>query len=132
MHASINGKEILKGINLTVNPGEIHALMGQNGAGKSTTISIMCGQLKADSGSDRFQAYIFMKMILDIIHCFDAVDGIYMAAPQVAHTGGVIYDTLTVQAAKTGLCVRLIKLPYIIIAESIAFYLFHAFFDTET
>ena len=88
--------------------------------------------LKADCISDRFQAYIFMKMILDIIHCFDAMDGIYMAAPQVAHTGGVIYDTLTVQAAKTGLCVRLIKLPYIIIAESIAFYLFHAFFDTET
>ena len=36
LHASINGKEILKGINLTINPGEIHALMGQNGAGKST------------------------------------------------------------------------------------------------
>ena len=43
LHASINGKEILKGINLTVNPGEIHALMGQNGAGKSTLSNVLVG-----------------------------------------------------------------------------------------
>ena len=41
LHASINGKEILKGINLTVNPGEIHALMGQNGAGMSTLSNVL-------------------------------------------------------------------------------------------
>ena len=35
LHASINGKEILKGINLTIRDGEVHALMGQNGAGTS-------------------------------------------------------------------------------------------------
>ena len=34
LHASINGKEILKGIDLTIRDGEVHALMGQNGAGK--------------------------------------------------------------------------------------------------
>ncbi|MBP3472823.1 MAG: Fe-S cluster assembly ATPase SufC [Paraprevotella sp.] len=43
LHAAINGKEILKGINLTVNKGEIHALMGLNGAGKSTLSNVLVG-----------------------------------------------------------------------------------------
>ena len=40
LHASINGKEILKGINLEVKPGEVHAIMGPNGSGKSTLFNI--------------------------------------------------------------------------------------------
>ena len=43
LHASINGKEILKGINLTVNPGEVHAIMGPNGSGQSTLSSVVVG-----------------------------------------------------------------------------------------
>ena len=43
LHAEVEGKEILKGINLTVRPGEVHAIMGPNGSGKSTLSSVLTG-----------------------------------------------------------------------------------------
>ena len=43
LHASVDGNEILRGINLTVNKGEIHAIMGPNGSGKSTLAKILAG-----------------------------------------------------------------------------------------
>jgi len=43
LHVSIEGKEILKGLNLDVKPGEIHAIMGPNGSGKSTLSSVIAG-----------------------------------------------------------------------------------------
>jgi Fe-S cluster assembly ATP-binding protein len=43
LHASVGGKEILKGLNLRIGKGEIHALMGRNGAGKSTLSAVLTG-----------------------------------------------------------------------------------------
>ena len=44
LHAGVNGKTILKGLNLTINPGELHAIMGRNGSGKSTLANIITGR----------------------------------------------------------------------------------------
>jgi len=44
LHATVDGKEILKGLNLTVMPGEVHAIMGPNGSGKSTLSYVLAGR----------------------------------------------------------------------------------------
>jgi Fe-S cluster assembly ATP-binding protein len=44
LHVSVDGKEILKGINLTIEQGKIHAIMGPNGSGKSTLAYSLAGQ----------------------------------------------------------------------------------------
>ena len=64
VHASIEGKEILKGLNLNVNAGEVHAIMGPNGAGKSTLASILAGreEYEVTEGSITFEGEDLLEL----------------------------------------------------------------------
>ena len=55
LHKKYNDFEVIKGINLSINKGEIYGLLGPNGAGKSTLIKIICGIEKITSGKVIFE-----------------------------------------------------------------------------
>ncbi|MEO6069421.1 MAG: Fe-S cluster assembly ATPase SufC [Chitinophagaceae bacterium] len=77
LHAGIEGKEILKGINLDINPGEVHAIMGPNGSGKSTLASVLAGRsdYEVTGGSVTFAG----KNLLDLSPEERAGEGIFLA-----------------------------------------------------
>jgi len=77
LHASIDGKEILKGLNLEVKPGEVHAIMGPNGAGKSTLASVLAGreEYEITEGTVDFDG----KDLLDLKTEDRAREGLFLA-----------------------------------------------------
>ena len=64
LHASVEGNEILKGVNLSVNPGEVHAIMGPNGSGKSTFASVLAGHTAYDvtAGEARYHGEDLLEL----------------------------------------------------------------------
>jgi Fe-S cluster assembly ATP-binding protein len=77
LHASVDGVEILKGLNLEVRAGEIHAIMGLNGSGKSTFSKVLAGHpdYQVTAGEVRFQG----KDILELAPHDRATAGIFLA-----------------------------------------------------
>ncbi|MBR4999839.1 MAG: Fe-S cluster assembly ATPase SufC [Rikenellaceae bacterium] len=67
LHAGIEGKEILRGIKLTVKAGEVHAIMGPNGSGKSTLASVLAGNEKftVTSGSVTYKGVNLLDMSIE-------------------------------------------------------------------
>lgn len=87
LHAGINGKEILKGINLTVKPGEVHAIMGPNGSGKSTLSSVLVGNpaFEVTKGSVTFDG----KNLLELSPEDRSHEGIFLSFQYPVEIPGV-------------------------------------------
>jgi Fe-S cluster assembly ATP-binding protein len=87
LHASAAGKEILRGINLTINPGEVHAVMGPNGAGKSTLSAILTGnpQYEVTQGEILYKG----KNLLDMKPEERAWEGIFLSFQYPVEIPGV-------------------------------------------
>ena len=77
LHAGIDGKTILNGVDLTIKPGELHAIMGRNGSGKSTLANIITGRenYEVSSGTINFNE----DNILDMSPEDRALNGIFMS-----------------------------------------------------
>lgn len=67
LHVSIKGKEILKGVNLQINKGEVHAIMGPNGTGKSTLASVIAGKeiFEVTEGSITYNGKNLLEMSIE-------------------------------------------------------------------
>lgn len=87
LQASIGEKEILKGINLTINAGEVHAIMGPNGSGKSTLASVLAGRsdYEVTGGSVEFLG----KDLLDMAPEERAREGLFLAFQYPVEIPGV-------------------------------------------
>src|SRR5881398_1593435 len=87
LHAGIEGKEILKGLTLSVGEGEVHAIMGPNGSGKSTLANVLAGRPRyvVTSGSVTFQG----KDLLGMPAEQRAREGVFLAMQYPVEIPGV-------------------------------------------
>lgn len=87
LHVSIEGKPILNGLNLTVNKGEVHAIMGPNGSGKSTLANVLAGreEYTIESGTVEYEGEDLLSMDIDK----RALAGIFLAFQYPVEIPGV-------------------------------------------
>lgn len=87
LHANIAGKEILKGVNLSINAGEVHAIMGPNGAGKSTLSAVLTGNPAYEVTAG--EALLNGKNLLDMSPDQRAREGVFLSFQYPVEIPGV-------------------------------------------
>lgn len=87
LHANIAGKEILKGVNLSINAGEVHAIMGPNGAGKSTLSAVLTGNPAYEITAG--EALLNGKNLLDMSPEQRAREGVFLSFQYPVEIPGV-------------------------------------------
>lgn len=87
LHANVEGKEILRGINLTINAGEVHAIMGPNGSGKSTLANVLAGNTNYEvtKGEVFFNGKELLSMTADV----RAKEGLFLSFQYPVEIPGV-------------------------------------------
>src|SRR5688572_5351988 len=87
LEAGIDGKKILNGLNLSIHPGEVHAIMGPNGSGKSTLANVLAGRprYEATAGEVLFEG----KNLLDLPAEERAREGVFLAMQYPVEIPGV-------------------------------------------
>ena len=96
LHATVGGKEILKGINLTINAGEVHAIMGPNGSGKSTLSYVIAGKdgYEVTEGEVLYNGVDLIEMEPEI----RAAEGVFLAFQYPVEIPGVPNATFLKEA----------------------------------
>jgi Fe-S cluster assembly ATP-binding protein len=102
LHVSVEGREILKGLNLTVNAGEVHSMMGPNGSGKSTLASVLAGR----DGYEITDGEVLYKGqdLLELDPEERACQGVFMAFQypvEIPGVGSIQFLTAALNAVRT-------------------------------
>ena len=105
LHAGIEGKEILKGINLAVNAGEVHAIMGPNGSGKSRLSKVIAGhpQYEVTGGSIDYEVNFKKINLVGMEPDLRAREGVFLAFQYPVEIPGVP-SSVFLRAAFNAIC----------------------------